>query len=666
MLRRLFYKLLLQRKKDYLRVILSGSFIIALIFFSASVSGFLVYVTQKEKVTMTELIIEVEKSFLIPYILLLFLMFLILIGYIRKRSVDYTMLITLGIQKKHRYQFIGVEYLGIVLGSFAGGLLFGALGSVFIKRYFEKVFADIVDEIALGWEPLLLTVIIGMMMFFLGFAFCDQLISCMGIEYVLSMGKKSGKAIRSSRIFSLLGAILTVVCMITLVTYWGRLSYTVPTALAVAALILIVLFWGGYYLQRLRTQTKKYYRKILWMDDWYHQFYHHANVSFIIAAFFLVITFGFNLTLIGHLPIVQKDNYPYDLVWGANREDTDFLEELKERYDIRYDTIPSVRVVAGDAGEHTGISVSEYERLTGESPELKDDEIFVVYQEDRSEYGMLGLDYVKKSPRLYIGSSERDIWTFAGLKYLPSPHEFTDRYEVKDIQYRIVTGNFRTRKLLTDKEAGLYSDVFEEMIVFSDSEYEKIKKDARGSNLTVLINIPKQYEEVTDEIYTYAARYSQRNFWDYENGNLIYEKQKEQVIDRQDKLLVVCSMIINMVTLMACMLFTLLENAADEYDNLEWKIRFYFRSGLSEKKRKQVIYREVMLTVKAALAAAFPLTMLLSVVKILYMRMSVRWTGIYFMEVIGILSVISGILLGVMGLRARGYYKRIERRIRDE
>ena len=48
---------------------------------------------------MTELVMEVEKNFILPYVLLIFLMILIIFGYIRKRSGDYAML-NIGNQKE--------------------------------------------------------------------------------------------------------------------------------------------------------------------------------------------------------------------------------------------------------------------------------------------------------------------------------------------------------------------------------------------------------------------------------------------------------------------------------------------------------------------------------------------------------------------------------------
>lgn len=49
-------------------------------------------------------------SFLLTYELLFFLMILVLLSYIRKRSYDYTLLTLMGMRRKHKHIFIGGEY----------------------------------------------------------------------------------------------------------------------------------------------------------------------------------------------------------------------------------------------------------------------------------------------------------------------------------------------------------------------------------------------------------------------------------------------------------------------------------------------------------------------------------------------------------------------------
>ena len=50
-------------------------------------------------------------------------------------------------------------------------------------------------------------------------------------------------------------------------------------------------------------------------------------------------------------------------------------------------------------------------------------------------------------------------------------------------------------------------------------------KNAKGSNLTVVMNVPQNYDVVVNKITNYAAKHSQINFFDYHDGNLIYDKK---------------------------------------------------------------------------------------------------------------------------------------------
>lgn len=270
-------------------------------------------------------------------------------------------------------------------------------------------------------------------------------------------------------------------------TYWGKSGNTIPTLLAVITILLFLYFYGAYFIKRFE-RGKGYYKKILWIDDWCGNFYRHINVSYIVGAFIYIVIFTFSFEIINTLPIVQKENYPYDLVWGANKTDKDFLNKLEKKYGIEVKCIPDIRVTAGDYGEHTGISASEYQRLTGEKLKLHNHEIYVVYQRNKAEYGTLGIDYGKKEPRLYIGNSDADIWVYT-MRVMPG-NQFTRDYKIVGTTNRIITGNFKSRQL---EESGIKGKVFEEIIVFSDAEYERISKTARGSDLTVAINIPQNY-----------------------------------------------------------------------------------------------------------------------------------------------------------------------------
>lgn len=98
-------------------------------------------------------------------------------------------------------------------------------------------------------------------MFGIGFCFCDQYIACMGIENVTSVGKVSGKNKVNSPWPIIGGVVIFIITLISIVTYWGQIGYTIPATLGMIAMAILILFGGGYYLERLRRKRKSILRK---------------------------------------------------------------------------------------------------------------------------------------------------------------------------------------------------------------------------------------------------------------------------------------------------------------------------------------------------------------------------------------------------------------------
>lgn len=635
--------MLWSKRKDYIRVLISGMFIIAMVYFSTAMGAALVYISAGEQSDMTSLIMEVEKKFILPYFLLIILMLIILINYIRKRSPDYELLTILGIKKKHRYSFILVEYLGIVIGSIGGGLCIGDIIAGIGTNILGNIFNNTIKKIHYGWTPVKLCLIVSLIIFLFGFIICDQLISCMGIDYVIAMGNKSGRSIKQSKFLFSLGGIAVFAAFITNITYWGKVGNIVPMIFMLIAMLLIMNFGLAQYLIRLRGRNK-YYKKILFLNDWYHWFYYHVNVTFIVTAFIIMMILGFNISLLDNIPVVQKENYPYDLVWSANRRDLKFLNSLKEKYNVEIQCIPSMRVTSADYGEHTGISEATYTKLTNKKLNLKNKEIYIIYQRDRSEYGTLEIDYGKKRPRLYLGASDYDIWVYTGYNVLPS-NKFKRNYTIVGKENNIITGNFKQRVL---SDSMMKTDVFENFIVFSNQEYKKMHNKARGANLTVLMNISGNYKKIIKEIYTYAKKNSQINFWDYKGGNVIYERKQISYVDKENKTLTVCAAIINMCTLFLCGIFTLTNKLSSDYETLKWKYIFLSRSGISIKKKKKYIYKEVMLSVQIVAVAAMPFSFAMMLEKIIYEQLPVQWIKFYILEMIVLIVGVCLLLFGII------------------
>lgn len=660
-MRKLFSKMMWKSRRVFLITIFSEVFIIAIIFFSLMVGSGLLYVSENQVAKMTPLIFKMEEMFLVPYLLLMFLQVLILLDYIRKRSADYAILTVLGMGKKHRRIFMAKEYISLIVGSIVGGVFLGFLGGNAIKPLLEYIFRDVTSEVIYGTAPIRLTLIVCVIMFGLGFMICDEIVSCLGMEYVISGGVKTQRTFSKTinAVFST-GSIVLVI-FVLLMACWGELGNLSITVLAVIGIATVLSFWGKSYFRSIRGNKRTYYRKILWLEGWYERFQLHMNKAIIIASFLMISIMGFNLTIVDNIPVTQSENYLYDLVWHGNEGDEDFLNELKETYGICYQTIPCIRVTTGDHGEHMGISAAEYKKLAGKQISLSDEEIYIVYQSDRSERGTVGIDYDDLRPDIFIGNATIDIWVMPpGTVILPSKY-FTNKYRKAGSEEQILTGNFESRAVKK-----WYSSVFEEIIVFSDAEFEQLRQGARGANLTVLMNIPKNYEQVVKKVSDYARKHSQVNFFDAEEGNLIYERTKSLTENRQKKIFQLSAAIMNLVTLIVCSIFLLIEAIENEKEKREWKYQYWIRLGMSIKKRKKTLYNEIWMTAAAGILGGVPFGFLLMMAKTLHKNMGIKLTIIYMMEGIGVSILIAGIILVIVRCISYSKFMKLEEKNRNE
>lgn len=638
-MKNLFFQMIRKARRTYLITLMSEVFIIAIIYFSLTVGSALIYVSEREVSRVTPLIFKMEEMFYIPYMLLMFLQILILLDYIRKRSYDYAMLKILGMKKKHRYLFVAGEYVSLILGSVLIGLVIGVLCGAAVKPVLEYIFRDVTDKIIYGSSPLIVMLIVCCNMYGIGFIICDQIISCMGMEYVISGGIKGTKEHKKSTRYLLLIVSLILTFFSFVLAIYGEISEMVMMVIAVIIIGIGLYFGGETYLGWLRKRKKKYYERILWMDSWFERFTGHMNKAFIVAIFLFVMIFSVNVKLVDNLPPTQPENYPYDLVWQANQGDEDFLEQLKDKYHIKYQTISDIRVTSGDHGEHMGMSSYEYERWTGDKIELSDKEIYVIYQNDRSKIGRDGIDFGAYYPDIYFGNSNYSIWISTPTGLIPN-NQFKTDYHIVGTENRILTGVFKNK-------AG-YDVPYDAIIIFSDEEFEKISRAATGANLTVLMDISESYDEVVNQVRIYAKEHSQIDFYDYNQGNLIYEKTESLIISRQDKIFQICTNVMNLIILLVCCLMILIEVAESEKEKQIWKENYLSRLGMSNMKRKRTFYTESLITAKIAILGGIPFGLIFMMAQLFTRQLDKNMVMIYLFEGIGMAVLLSVVLLIVM------------------
>ena len=279
-MKKIFFETLKHKLGHYLLVIFCGILMVSTIYVSYAFSDSIEGIINGQNSGIVEEMYTFI-NFQETYILLFILMVLVIISYIRKKSYDYVLLDTMGLKKKHRYMFIGFEYAGIIFSSVTGGLILGKILAECAKTVLQNIFYNtITTEINYGFVALRNTLVISCEVFGILFIVFDEVIACLGMDALLTVGKKNGKPLKKRPKILLLGIFLTLIGLISLLFYWGKISKSIPTVFLNAGMCLLMISLAGYYFVRLNKKEKKYYKRLTWLENWYHRFFYNINMSF--------------------------------------------------------------------------------------------------------------------------------------------------------------------------------------------------------------------------------------------------------------------------------------------------------------------------------------------------------------------------------------------------
>lgn len=161
-----------------------------------------------------------------------------------------------------------------------------------------------------------------------------------------------------------------------------------------------------------------------------------------------------------------------------------------------------------------------------------------------------------------------------------------------------------------------------------------------GANMAVMMNIPENYDKVVEEIKAYAKDHSQVNYFDVDNGNLIYEK-KELLLERsKTKLLYVASAAGNIIIMLLCGIFVLSIKMECDFPETEWKYRFYIQSGMSSAKVRKGIIKECLLSGGLPVICGTIISILYCSMLLYAKHLQIEWVHRYFKGIILIVGAI--------------------------
>lgn len=233
-----------------------------------------------------------------------------------------------------------------------------------------------------------------------------------------------------------------------------------------------------------------------------------------------------------------------------------------------------------------------------------------------SKSGKIVIDALNK-----IGKVRADLWLYIKGVAAPKVQYFTEKFKIVGTEDRILTGVFG-------------SETCEHIIVFSDEYYQKNCVKADGANMAVMMNIPENYDKVVEEIKAYAKDHSQVNYFDVDNGNLIYEK-KELLLERsKTKLLYVASAAGNIIIMLLCGIFVLSIKMECDFPETEWKYRFYIQSGMSSAKVRKGIIKECLLSGGLPVICGTIISILYCSMLLYAKHLQIEWVHRYFKGII--------------------------------
>lgn len=392
----------------------------------------------------------------------LMLMITNLLSYFRKRMRNYSIFSTLGMRKSTLYEVLGAEIVAGILGMLIGGACIGSVILCIIRRIFMA-------RSGVGAQPAKIT----------GFTYLIASLIMIGISGIglmilrdfflyrelkkMQLGDVEKEKMPEKRI----GLWLTIGLVIVV---FGIVNFGMRKN-AEGLRILLFIFLGIYLAEKfgfglflkVRKHKKSYYAKLIPYNSFYYRFKSTFRYVYVISLIPVLILFLFGKDMIS-AKIAQKPEglFPYDFVCMATEADETFWKQLQEKYDVKFQEYPMVRVTNVDnseklddaravimpQGQHIGISETTYKELNkalgkkSEKMNLSADgkEIYIIYQQDKSTKAH-PLDYLnsRKEPYLHIGQPIESYGFLDREKIYPTR-------TVKGEKTDILTGAFRQGK----------------------------------------------------------------------------------------------------------------------------------------------------------------------------------------------------------------------------
>ncbi|APC84259.1 FtsX-like permease family protein [Clostridium botulinum] len=527
-------------------------------------------------------------------IISIFLLALSLKIYVKSRIKDYNLMITLGMRDRVLRFFIVTEYTG----SLAVGLLIG----IFIGSLLTIGFQSLIHSIYPAFISIELP---GIKTYFIA---CFYIILLFLASTIINHEIYVEMELGSSRPISVLkekmpNRWLGIKCVVGIILMLFS-SYAFSKHVWTESIYLIIMFLVGCYmiigaggawiLKSYRRKGNGYYKRLPFLQQFCSRFKTHRSNFFMVYILHFLLIGYFSIRISGMLPLDRVQAlFPYDYVCLGEKEDQETFKEFQKKFSEKSLVLPMVRVTVASAseensgsgmnisfqGQNIGISESSYNQLTGRKLGLQNKEIYISFQQDKSEKAhLLDFSVLSGSPRMRFG--------------MPEPYFFGERDKVFDSDYKVIG---QERRIIV---GNLVGGMQENIVVFSDEYFKSICSTGNGPSILALFNINKdKEEEAAVKFLDYAKDHIQYSEYD-SLIQPIYGKKTLQNDTLLAHMLKLLEYLFVMILLLISILYVFIVKMVSELPDTQSRMKQFKYLGMRERlDRKILVFENNVMTI---------------------------------------------------------------------
>ncbi|MEG0857652.1 MAG: hypothetical protein RSG52_14375 [Terrisporobacter sp.] len=573
--------------------------------------------------------VVVLNALLVITIVSILIQFYALKNYIQNRMYDFKTLMLLGMKKKDIYKSMGFLLgVSLLLSYFIGAIL--GNGMIFIFRKIYGVYlqssipqANIINVTLISFG--LCVVVLGFIMAIV------QEIAIESSVMNISDTSMEEKMIKRRKIIFILPIFLIIFMMFYCNPHWAESKYTVYPSIIIFAVF--TYYVSGYILRRLKSKNQYSRKNILTLNLMFYKSRSYMKNSLLLYTLLFVMLSTYVFQIAALFPLDTKELYPYDYVCLGYEEDKNQLENIKKEFDVKSNTYPVARITVPGGedggygnlyktlpiGHHLGISESTYEKLSGKSINLKNKEISILYQEDKSNKAH-PLDFWVNRSKPLIRVGQPEDYAFFNRKL-----HFNLDYELAEEKREIVLGR-------------LSNIMFENIVVFSDEYFDTQYKEADGIKYVTTINSNMKDNK---KLESYLDTYEKTHKGEQELDGRVKSVYRGDVLNKDFQGEKIFELIINTSILLTFLIASVIIVFVHTFGNISYyKNRYEILSYLGERRKNSnaIIKKEVMIF------AMIP-CILAILTSLIFVLITVSMRGFNYVEIITSGKVYLGITL---------------------